>query len=228
MVAWRNRLRNNELLKRVYWAWVGSDGYEERFFHSILDAVRPSDVVWDIGANVGVYAGKLLETRASCVVCVEPAPGSLAVLKRQFDGNSRVRVVPVALSNQSGTVRFTCDGHSPLNRIVGPNDSAACVEVRALRGDQALTEYQLPSPHVIKVDVEGFELEVIEGLCGVLELPSVRRVFVEVHFAMLHERGLDNAPARIVELLVDHGFRISWVDPSHIGAIRGLAASSGS
>jgi hypothetical protein len=48
----------------------------------------------------------------------------------------------------------------------------------------------------------------------------LRHVFVEVHFSILHERGLDEAPARIVALLEKAGFVVRWLDLSHIEASR--------
>jgi hypothetical protein len=83
-----------------------------------------------------------------------------------------------------------------------------------------LVEFALPTPNVIKIDVEGYELEVIEGLPRVLSSKELRSVFVEVHFSLLHNRKLDRAPAAILQTLRRHGFQVHWVDPSHIGARR--------
>ncbi|MEJ0087450.1 MAG: FkbM family methyltransferase [Pseudomonadota bacterium] len=223
MVAWRNRLRRNTVLLGVYRLWAGRDGYEQRFGSALLAAVGMNDVVWDIGANVGLYSEKFLQRGASFVVCFEPAPAAIAELGRRFSDESlarRVRVVPAALSNTRGSANFVADGSSPVNKL-GGSGPGAVIEVPVLRGDDALAEYSLPVPDVIKVDVEGYELEVIEGLQGVLSRPQVRAVFVEVHFGLLHERGNDHAPATIVALLKNHGFRTSWLDASHLIAHRG-------
>jgi hypothetical protein len=83
-----------------------------------------------------------------------------------------------------------------------------------------MTEFDLPHPDVVKIDVEGYELEVVEGLSKALSSGQVRSVFIEVHFALLHGRKLDKAPAAILQRLRQHGFSVRWVDPSHIGARR--------
>jgi hypothetical protein len=73
----------------------------------------------------------------------------------------------------------------------------------------------------VKIDVEGFEPEVIRGMPNVLR--SVRAAFVEVHFAILENRGMLQAPSDIVAELRSLGFTtIKWVDASHIMALRGL------
>jgi hypothetical protein len=77
----------------------------------------------------------------------------------------------------------------------------------------------LAKPDVVKIDVEGFELEVIRGMRSVLG--SVRAAFIEVHFGLLEERGMRQAPSEIVAELKGLGFNtVKWVDASHIMAIR--------
>jgi FkbM family methyltransferase len=223
MVTWRNRLRGNPLLRGLYRAWAGHDGYEARFGRSLLASVRDGDVVWDIGANVGLYSEKFLDHGAREVVCFEPAPAAVAALESRLERArqaKRAHIVPVALSDRRGEASFVADGSSPVNRI-GVSTHGSIIEVPVMRGDQALKDYSLPIPQLIKVDVEGYELEVIEGLAGVFTDTRVRAVFVEVHFALLHERGVDVAPARIVSFLEERGFIVRWIDGSHLAAIRG-------
>src|SRR5258708_6935843 len=77
----------------------------------------------------------------------------------------------------------------------------------------------LPHPTIIKIDVEGYEVEVIRGMYGILG--DVRALFVEIHFQILAERGMRQAPAALVKDLKRLGFsRIEWPDASHIAAFR--------
>jgi FkbM family methyltransferase len=221
VIAWRNRLRQNSLARTLYDSFSGRGDYEARFSRELLTAVRPGDTVWDIGANVGVYASQFAE-RGARVVCFEPAPGAIAALQRRFEQAAQhsVRVVPIALSNARSTATFSADGSSPNNQIVTASSNKPTIDVQVYTGDEALAEFSLPSPNVIKIDVEGYELEVIEGMRHLLAAPTLRSVFVEVHFSLLHNRGLDHAPAFVLRALREHGFRVHWVDPSHIGAHR--------
>src|SRR5215510_2790337 len=115
MVAWRNRLRGNPLLRGLYRAWAGVGGYEERFGRGLLAAVRTGDVVWDIGANVGLYSEKFLAQGAGTVVCFEPAPAAIVELEQRLRAacqGGRARIVPVALADHQGKVNFVADGAS--------------------------------------------------------------------------------------------------------------------
>ena len=79
-------------------------------------------------------------------------------------------------------------------------------------------------PNVVKIDTEGFELDVLQGMGTVLAEPALRGVFVEVHFGLLADRGMADAPSTIEALLRAAGFETTWVDPSHIAGTRPKAA----
>jgi FkbM family methyltransferase len=223
-IAWRNQLRRNAFAQRLYSRIAGRGGYEARFSRELLAAIRTGDTVWDIGANVGFYAAQFLKRGAANVVCFEPAAAAVSVLQERFGGGSRndnaVRVVPVALGRRRSSAVFTADGASPNNQIVATTSDVPTVEVQVYAGDEAQAEFALPTPDVIKIDVEGFELDVIQGLPGVLASKMVRSVFIEVHFSLLHSRGIDDAPASLIQIMKNQGFRVHWIDPSHLGAYR--------
>lgn len=224
VIAWRNRLRKNTWLREAYSVFSRKGDYEERFSRELLAAVNKGDTVWDVGANIGVYAAQFVERGASNVVCFEPAPAAVEALRQRFAAASHaaspVHIVPIALSNQRGTAQFSADGASPNNQIGRADDSKPTIEIQVRSADEALVEFALPHPNVMKIDVEGYEQEVVEGASQVLSSRSLRSVFVEVHFALLHERKLDDAPATIMRSLRQHGFAVHWIDPSHIGARR--------
>jgi hypothetical protein len=75
-------------------------------------------------------------------------------------------------------------------------------------------------PNVIKIETEGFELDVLLGLRQTLQEKSLRTLCIEMHFGLLQERGLSNAPSDIEKLLVSSGFSLVWPDASHVVATR--------
>lgn len=76
-------------------------------------------------------------------------------------------------------------------------------------------------PTLIKIDTEGFELDVLRGMVALIEdTPTLRARFIEVHFGLLAECGMPEAPIMIEQLLEKNGFKTTWVDSSHIAAVR--------
>jgi len=201
--------------------------YEEKFDREILRRIAPGDVVWDVGANVGYFTRKFSEKvgNSGRVLAFEPSPSTFAILGSECLKLSNVELVNVALADRDDVAQFHESGAAgdPTNGLDRPRPagvSTAAVEVRVRRGDTLCTERPEVLPTRIKIDVEGYEFEVLRGLSETLRSPRVRDLFIEVHFGVLASRGLNTAPAEITKLLTECGFRLKWVDPSHLVASR--------
>ena len=119
------------------------------------------------------------------------------------------------------TLLLLFDRSSLAGRVTESADRTnGSVEVEVSTGDHCVMFRSVNPPDVIKIDTEGFELEVIRGLHRTLRRPNLRALFVEVHFGQLKDRGLAKAPAKIEVLLETAGFRCNWADASHIVARR--------
>ena len=211
-------------LSRVYQKFSGAK-YEEKFGSYIVSRIAVGDVVWDVGANVGLYTAQFARRAgpAGRIVAFEPAPASFIRLRQQFLSSENVVLENVALADFDGEADFTMSSDNPTdptNGLAWASGGASSIGVRVCRGDAYLAEFPERLPNRIKIDVEGFELEVIRGLHNTLTMPQVKSIFVEVHFNVLRERGLSNAPAEIKALLERAGFGLRWVDPSHLVAER--------
>jgi FkbM family methyltransferase len=199
--------------------------YEQSFRSAMLACIRPGDCVWDVGANVGLYSGLFAAAvgPSGRVISFEPSPACVALLEEQIrdrDGGATWEIAPVALSNEDGEAWLSVRSGdtAPDNRLASP-DGASTVPVRTARGD-SLVAAGYKAPAVVKIDVEGFDGEVLDGMGRVLDHPSLRAICVEVHFGILTERGKPHEPARMVRLLQDHAFTVKWVDRSHFVAQR--------
>ena len=191
--------------------------YEQRFDAALLGAIRSDDIVWDIGANEGLYTEKFSRRvePSGHVVAFEPSPRNVEVLRARFTDSTRVTICPVALADQTGIATFYANGSSDgtTDSLVERTAGAVPHQVEIRTGDEFLPRFP---PNVIKIDVEGFEPEVLRGLREVLVSPALRSVLIEVHFGILSDRGLPSGPAELTALLRTAGLAVSWVDSSHL------------
>jgi len=213
-------------LKRRADRLLGRDGYEHAFQHALERAVRPGDVVWDVGANVGLYARQFARSAGpGGVVCAfEPMPACLAELQRACAEYPNVRTFGLALGERAAELSLwtATDPLGATHSLIEHHnhESAAPLTVKVAAGDELIDRGEAPAPNVLKIDVEGFEEEVLKGLARALARPECRSVLLEVHFAILEERGERHAPSRIQSLLRERGFDVAWTDASHLAATR--------
>ena len=128
---------------------------------------------FDIGANIGNKTETLLK-HSSKVVCVEPQPNCVTKLKNRFNFNNNVIIVNKGCGPKIGTSRLFISQYDTLStmseefiettkkeRFNGVSwNSHIDVDVTTL--DSLISEYGLP--HFCKIDIEGYESEVLKGL----------------------------------------------------------------
>lgn len=133
-MSWRTnwavlRLRNlgrSLGLNRLIGSLLAGKDYEDRFQAAMLGSIRQGDIVWDVGANIGLYSKKFSAITGSAgkVFAYEPSPTNLQRLNTAVASLVNVTVLPVALGEHEGVVVLE-QGDDPLgatSRIVGKAD----------------------------------------------------------------------------------------------------------
>ncbi len=219
----RNWLRETGLAKPLQ-KLRASSSYEVAVDGALLNLMRPGDIVWDVGANVGYYSSKMAQKVGphGRVFAFEPSPINVNQLRATCAAHPHLDVIPVGLSASTGEARFIqgSDELGATSRVTDTDNGAGVVVVQLRRGDDLVASGEAAAPNVIKVDVEGHELEVLSGLPATLCNPALRALVIEVHFALLERAGRGGAPKQIEQLLKRSGFVISWLDTSHLLAKR--------
>jgi FkbM family methyltransferase len=103
---------------------------------------------------------------------------------------------------------------------INPTNQSSLVQVQVRSSDSIIQSDPELIPNIIKLDVEGYEGQVIDGMQNLLKQKQLRCIGIEIHFALLNERGETNRPQEIEQTLKENNFVVSWTDSSHIIAVR--------
>lgn len=175
--------------------------------------LSPRSIV-DVGASEGnfAFAARWLFPDAE-IHAFEPNPALHASLERKLGQDARAHIHEVALSCRSELRTFHVTGAHQLASLLPPTPSLrtqfgreyteqTTMQVRTARLDERLATVSLPEPSLLKIDVQGAELEVLQGAGALLSRFSA--VKLEVNFSELYTGQAHFL--ELVALLRDHGF----------------------
>jgi FkbM family methyltransferase len=177
--------------------------------------VRPGDVCVDVGASIGYYTQLLSEIVGpkGLVIAYEPIPAALRILQRNVAANTNVRIIDAALSNRSGEADFFIASAEDMSSLA-PTSGRASIRVRLETLDALLS--QVPSVDFVKIDVEGFEYEVLQGGMEVLRQFRPSLTF-ELTKQFIDRFGHDMED--FCALLEPLGYTLYWLDNAREGPL---------
>ncbi len=167
----------------------------------------------DVGAHIGTYSLPALAAGAS-VLAVEGSEGNATLLRLAAEANGfdGLEILHAAASHSSGTVGFTPAG--PWGQITfenGPADVHPGLPTPAVALDDVLVERKWAHVDLIKIDIEGSELDALAGMQGCLAGQGSPQVIIEVNGHALHQYG--HTPHDVLAVLENHGYRCYLIDP---------------
>jgi FkbM family methyltransferase len=188
---------------------------EAPMFREMRASLRSGDTVVDVGANFGLhslFAGRLVGASGH-VYSFEPVPANLRLLRRHIrlnDFEQRVEVIPSAVSNSGdASVQFFLPSEDvAVTASLKAEGAARAISVPNCRLDDWAGPAQI-APRLIKIDVEGAELEVLRGALNLLERCHPL-LLIEVHgFAL---PGFGATPDDLIAFLARLGYRERRID----------------
>jgi FkbM family methyltransferase len=159
---------------RIYYRHRAGRAAMDRFYDQF---VQPGDLVFDIGAHVGDRVGSFRRLGAR-VVAAEPQPALVIALKLLYGGNRAITIEPVAVGAHTGTIELKLNIDNPTVSTASAAFVRASAEAPGWEGQAWTQTIRVPittlddliarhgRPAFIKIDVEGFEAEVLAGLTG--------------------------------------------------------------
>lgn len=167
-------------------------------------------IVFDVGANVGKFSRFFVKRGAVKVYAFEPLRENRVKLKRL---SARIALVPFALSDENGfaTIRvgYEHTGTATLDEMIGKQNTNYAEEVSVWPLDEVMEAYLLPPPYFIKIDVEGWELKVLQG--GKETIARWKPdLFIELHGATVMDKTENGRT--VLKFLEDLGYSVFHIE----------------
>lgn len=178
-----------------------------------LDRIEPlisqDDIVFDIGANIGVIASWFAQ-RCKHVHAFEPHPKNISAIEyqRQLRNLTNITLHDFALGKNKSKMQLHVKefhGHHSLGDVDNsPTIDKIEVNVRPL--DDIFQEFDIDKINFMKIDVEGFESDVLNGAKNILENKKIDYILFELQDTILH--SINRTSSEVFDILFESGYQI--------------------
>lgn len=180
----------------------------------LYSMVRPGQVIFDIGGNIGdttLHFAKIQNNKGK-IYCFEPVPVLFDRLKKNIGLNSftNISIQNMALSDKREDLFFNLPKAQNSSGIfLSNNPSEEGKKVHSLKLDDFCSENKIDKLDLIKIDVEGFELRVLNGANETLQ-KFKPKMFIEINDAHLQRAG--GSAKEVIRLLEKNNYTINRAD----------------
>lgn len=153
----------------------------------------PAPVVFDVGANVGQSIARFRRVWPRAVIhAFEPGRSPFAELERRTAGAPSIHLHHAALGASAGSREFQENSHADMSSFLNPATAAwgRIVDrytVPITTVDLYRSAHSIPQVDILKIDTQGFDLQVLKGARGSFEDQAIRFVLLELIFGDLYE-----------------------------------------
>ena len=178
-------LRYPIVLPRDKAIWIGN--YEEKFAIALKHRVTPGATCFDVGGFHGFFAGLMGVAGAGHVFTFEPFAPNREYIHQMIQCNPElhITVLPYAVGNRDAEVMFSAMADSSMGKWSGSDfqsgaQATEMISVPMRRFDSLIASGELPVPDLIKMDIEGAEVAMLEGAQELLRSHHPV-LFIETH-----------------------------------------------
>lgn len=176
----------------------------------MLSEINSNDVFFDIGANIGLYSCIISQViSGENVVAFEPSPPAYNKLKKNSKLNGDFHHFQIAVSDTDDMIEFAVDVGDVQSRMSTINTDTDSIdyeiqEVASRKPVSVVESEGIPTPTVIKIDVEGAEFKVLNGMDRLFD--EVEILYCEIHHPVLDEFNTDGE--KIISYIQSRGFDV--------------------
>ncbi len=190
--------------------------YEPGSIKCWRDLLVRSDLnVLDVGANIGLYsliaAGRCPQGR---VLAFEPEPRNIEILTEMahVNGFTHLTLIPAGAGARAGSARLYLDpDNKGKHSLVVDGTGQRETIIPLVSVDEAVAEQELSRIDAVKIDVEGWEAQVLLGMATILERDRPALLF---ELAPVRIRAAGDDPEAMLQRLMSYGYRLAVVNES--------------
>ena len=202
-----------EMLQRQFY-FFGTYFLEEKILNCWTKAAKEAEVIFDVGANFGIYSLAALASQPNAVVHAFEATPEIAGRLRQIahlNSLDNLLIHEVAVASQSGQAilrRYRGDSgtNEGMNYICADTGEPGAERVQTICLDEFCRECRIAHIDLLKLDVQGNEDSVLRGAEGLVRLGQVGTIFMELNWAA---PGAGCPATASVGLLAESGYRFA-------------------
>lgn len=193
-----------QLLKRVINQTLQPLGFEFQKVATLRDPFsvqshllrKECPVIFDVGANVGDVSAIYKSLFPSCTIhAFEPFPETFLKLQQRFKEEASVTLNQVAVSEQDGFIALNANSSSATNSILqtdpagaqfwgeGVLDTSSTLQVKTVSIDSYCASHKVTNIDILKLDIQGAELQALRGAKSMLETSRVGMIYLELILA---------------------------------------------
>lgn len=170
-----------------YLCWNGLTGLTGNWYYGLMEMeemsfllhfIRDEDCFYDIGANVGAFSILASQHSKAEIHSFEPHPITFSYLARNIsiqEMKDSVTLHNIAIGDCKGSINFTSDYDTVNHVAIDEKENVVNVEV------ESLNSLRLTQPSILKIDVEGYEWNVLKGATEIFENRKLQVVIVELN-----------------------------------------------
>jgi len=200
------------------WDLAEEREHEDKVKKTFVKNIREGDTVIDVGANIGEFsliASKKVGSKGK-VISIDPLKQAVIWLEKNYtlNGFSNYEILEKAVGNKTGTTTLYKRSVSSETGIIDPDItekklvSSGKILIDTI--DNIIHSRNIGRVEMLKIDVEGFEYEVLCGCKDSFKDNKIKKIICEIHSSYLQKKGLDEK--MIYSLLKENGFSITVLD----------------
>ena len=184
-----------------------------------IDGFKKKDLLWDIGANIGIYTLYASIISKVNVVAFEPIINSAQVLRKNIELNNlsrNIKLLNIAIGKKNSNTKIFYESNhagSARHSLIKDTRTKKFENILCFSPSFILKQKIVDYPNHIKIDTDGNELEILKNMSEILKYKKLKSLCIENEFG----KGESFRKKNIIKILKKNNFYLKKIDFLNVG-----------